>query len=99
MIRHIVLFKLQAFDSESAKTEKLSEIKTALEALPPKIDVINRLEVGLNANPNEEYDIALTVDVDSLEALEEYSKHPDHVAVGGIIRPVLDKRACVDYQM
>ena len=97
MIRHVVLFKLQDFESEANKMEKLNEIKDALEALPAKIDVIKALEVGLNANAAETFDIALTVDVESLEKLEVYAKHPDHVAVGGIIRPVLESRACVDY--
>ncbi len=98
MIRHVVLFKLQSFESDSAKTDKLNEIKSALEALPTKIDVIKALEVGLNVNPNEEYDISLSVDIESMDALDIYAKHPDHVAVGGIIRPVLDKRACVDFE-
>ncbi|WP_066630362.1 Dabb family protein [Labilibacter marinus] len=97
MIRHIVLFKLQPFESEVAKTEKLNEIKDALDALPAKISEIISLQVGLNANPAEAFDIALTVDVDSLEDLDIYAKHPDHVAVGGIIRPILESRSCVDY--
>lgn len=97
MIRHIVLFKLQAFASETAKTNKLNEIKDAFDALPSQIDVIKNLEVGLNVNPAEAFDICLRVDVDSLETLDVYSKHPDHVAVGGILRPVVESRSCVDY--
>jgi len=56
------------------------------------------MEVGINVNPNEAYDIALVTSFNNLEELEVYAKHPDHVAVGGIIRPVLEKRACVDYE-
>lgn len=99
MIKHLVLFKLKAFESETSKTEKISEIKSCLEALPAKIDVIKALEVGINMNPKEDYDIALRVEVESMEALEIYAKHPDHVACGTILRPVMHSRACVDYQI
>ncbi|MGQ1785518.1 MULTISPECIES: Dabb family protein [unclassified Saccharicrinis] len=99
MIRHAVLFKLQEFESNAAKNDKMNELKSALEALPAKIDVIKRLEVGLNINPAEEFDIALMVDVDSLETLDIYNQHPEHVAVSKILRPVLTSRSCVDYIM
>ncbi len=97
MIKHVVLFQLKEFTSESEKTKKLNEIKEALEALPAIIPEIKSLEVGINVNPAEQYDIALVTSFNNLEELEVYVKHPDHVAVGGIIRPVLEKRACVDY--
>ncbi len=99
MIKHVVLFKLVAFDDKATKIEKLNEIKSALEGLPPKIKEIISLEVGLNVNSVEAYDIALTVGVDSMEALEIYAKHPDHMACSGIIRPVLESRSCVDFKI
>ncbi|TLX76982.1 Dabb family protein [Labilibacter sediminis] len=98
MIKHVVLFQLKTFASETKKVEKLNEIKSALEALPQKVDVIRSLEVGLNANEAEEYDIALSTTFDSMEDLDIYAKHPDHVTVGGIIKAVLEKRACVDFE-
>ena len=98
MIKHVVLFQFKAFATEAEKVEKLKEIKLALEALPQKVSVIKSLEVGLNANPAEEYDIALDTTFSSMEDLDIYAKHPDHVAVGAIIRPVLEKRACVDFE-
>ena len=97
MIKHLVLFKLKTFESEAAKTEKISEIKSCLEALPAKIKVIKALEVGVNVNPIEDFDIALRVDVESMEDLEIYAKHPDHVACGVILRTVMHSRACVDF--
>ncbi len=98
MIKHIVLFQLKAFDSESAKNEKLEEIKKGLESLPAKIDVLKSLSVGLNVNPNEKYDLALETTFDSLVEVDIYAKHPDHVAVGKILREVLEERACVDFE-
>ncbi len=99
MIKHIVLFQFKPFESESAKTTKLEEIKSGLEALPAKVDVIKSLSVGLNSNPAEQYDLALETTFNSLEELDIYAKHPDHVAVGKIIREILEKRACVDFEI
>lgn len=98
MIKHVVLFQLKEFSSNSEKVEKLNEIKLALEALPQKVNVINSLQVGVNINQSEEYDIVLSTTFNSLEDLGIYAKHPDHVAVSAIIRAVLEKRACVDFE-
>lgn len=98
MIKHVVLFQLKEFSSNSEKAEKLNEIKLALEALPQKVNVINSLQVGININQTEEYDIVLNTTFNSLEDLGTYAKHPDHVAVSTIIRAVLEKRACVDFE-
>ena len=40
MVRHIVMFKLKEFASPAEKQAKLDEIKTRLEALIDKIDVL-----------------------------------------------------------
>lgn len=99
MIRHIVLFKLKPFEKEEAKSLKLNEIKKGLEALPAFIPQIKLLSVGVNTNPSELYDISLLTEFESLEALAVYVAHPNHVAVGKIIREVLDSRACVDSEI
>ncbi len=98
MIKHIVLFKLKSFNSEDKKSAKLSEIKEGLLALESKIDALLSIEVGLNCNANETFDIALTTTFNNMDDLETYAKHPDHLAVGKIIREVLEARSCVDYE-
>ena len=97
MIKHIVLFQLKPFESKETKDAKLAEIKSGLLGLIDKVSVLKSIEVGLNTNPAEQYDIALTTTFDSMEDLEIYAKHPDHVAVGKIVREVLEARSCVDY--
>jgi hypothetical protein len=98
MIKHIVLFKLKSFENEALKAEKLNEIKSGLLALDGKIEALKFIEVGLNCNDNEVFDIALTTTFDNMKDLDIYAKHPDHVAVAKIIREVLDSRSCVDYE-
>ncbi|MDD2799233.1 MAG: Dabb family protein [Bacteroidales bacterium] len=97
MVKHIVLFKLKEFESEEAKSSKLSEIKASLEGLTSKIEVLKSMEVGINANSSEMYDFSLTSEFEKMEDVEVYAKHPDHLAVAKIIREHLESRACVDY--
>lgn len=99
MVRHIVMFKLKAFDTEAEKTAKMQEIKEKLEALKEKIDVLRMIRVDFNCNPAETWDIILTTEMDTLADVNTYATHPEHVAVAkNIIGPVKTDRACVDYE-
>ena len=92
MIRHIVMFKLKEFQTPAEKQAKMQEIKDKLEALINKID--------FNCNPAETWDIILTTELPTLEDVNTYANHPEHVAVAkGIIGPVKADRACVDYEI
>lgn len=99
MIKHIVLFQLKPFSSESEKQQKMAHLKLRLEQLIDKVPSLISIEVGLNSNPNEQYEIALTTTFHSLEDLQAYAVHPDHQAVARELREVMEKRACVDYQV
>ena len=99
MIRHIVMFKLKEFATPADKQAKMQEIKTGLEALIDKIDVLRMIRVDFNVNPAETWDIIPTTELDTLEDVSTYANHPEHVAVAkGIIGPVKADRACVDYE-
>ncbi len=98
MIKHIVLFKFRTDISEAEKREKLSCIKTELEALIHKVETLQKMEAGINCNPDEEFDLALTSEFESMDDLKSYVAHPEHLKVGKIIRGILEKRACVDYE-
>ena len=56
--------------------------------------------VDFNCNPAETWDIILTTELPTLEDVNTYANHPEHVAVAkGIIGPVKADRACVDYEI
>lgn len=95
MIKHIVSFKLKGTESE--KLSKAQEFKEALEALPGKIESLKSIEVGINCNPAETWDVVLTALVDDMEGLEHYANHPLHLAAAAIIKDCKEDRACVDY--
>jgi hypothetical protein len=97
MVKHVVLFKLKEFASEEERMRKLNQIKLGLLNLKSIIEELKSIEVGINQNPKEQFDIALTTTHDDMTGLEAYAVHPNHVAVGKIIREVLEQRSCVDY--
>ncbi len=99
MVKHIVSFKLKAFDTQEQKAVKLAEFKVGLESLIGKIDVLKSMEVGININPAEAFDFCLVSEFDKFEDVDVYAKHPEHVAVASKIRECLDSRSCVDYFM
>lgn len=100
MIRHIVMFKLKEFENAEAKQAKLNEIKERLEALIDKIEVLKYIHVDFNCNPAETWDLILTTELATLEDVNTYANHQEHVAVAkGIIGPVKTDRACVDYEV
>lgn len=98
MVKHIVLFKLKDEVPETDKLVAMTSFKEAIEALPAKISVIRKIEVGLNMNPKESWQIALYSEFESLEDVQLYAAHPDHIAAGKILADVKENRACVDYQ-
>ena len=95
MIKHIVFFKLQASEQKHAQ---MQEIKKQLEALIPQIPELKSMEVGINANPKEQWDLSLTAIVENWQDLETYANHPAHQSiVKNLISPIKEDRACVDY--
>lgn len=93
------MFKLKDEAPEAEKLEAMNNFKKAIEALPAKIAVIRKVEVGLNINPGETWSIALYSEFDSLEDVKFYATHPDHVAAGKLLAAVKESRACVDYEV
>ena len=99
MVKHIVLFKLKDEVPETDKLVVMNKFKEAIEALPAKISVIRKIEVGLNMNPGESWHIALYSEFDNLDDVKFYATHPDHVAAGKIIAEAKESRSCVDYEI
>ncbi|MDE6085589.1 MAG: Dabb family protein [Muribaculaceae bacterium] len=95
MVKHIVIFKLTG--SREERLTVANEFKQALEVLPEQIDVLRSIEVGINENENESWDIVLTAVVDNMADVDVYARHPAHVAAASILTGHKADRACVDY--
>ena len=90
------MFKLNGTPEQ--RLEASQKFAKALLELPEKIDCLQMMEVGINENPAESWDVVLTATIDKMENVSVYAKHPDHVAAAGIIAPLKEERACVDYE-
>lgn len=95
MVKHIVTFKFKG--SAEQRMEVARKFADALNALPSQIEELISIEVGINENPAEVWDLILTATAASLEDVAKYSAHPAHVAAVQIIAPYKEDRACVDY--
>lgn len=95
MVKHIVSFKLTGTIAE--RRQVANEFKNALMALPGQIDVLKSMEVGINENPNEDWDVVLTAIVETMADVDVYAKHPAHVAAASLLAGHKESRACVDY--
>ena len=95
MVKHIVTFKFSG--SEIERREVCDRFAAALMALPEKIDCLESMEVGINENPAESWDLVLTAIVPTMADVEVYAKHPAHVAAAALVKPQIEGRACVDY--
>ncbi len=95
MVKHIVTFKLTGTPEE--RREVAQQFRNALLALPAVIDVLQDMEVGINENPTESWDVVLTATVATMADVETYAKHPAHVAAAALLAGHKADRACVDY--
>lgn len=101
MIRHVVMFEfLEKLEGKSA-IENAVIAKEMLLSLREKIDFIRRMEVGINDKEadHSNYTLCLTCDFDSIEDLNRYAVHPEHLKVGAFIKKIKIGRTCVDYQI
>lgn len=97
MIRHIVFLKLK--DSKS-KDEKVKSLFVQLKELKTKIDVILELRAGMNISKSANaYDICLETTFNSIEDLDIYRKHSEHVKVLNFINKHKESIAVVDYNL
>lgn len=99
MINHVVLFKLKNYNSEAEKQDTIASIEDALLALSNKISELKHIEVGVNYEiTSKSYDICLITHFDSVDDLDAYRIHPDHLKVGELLKQHVVERAAVDYE-
>ena len=97
MINHIVLWNFKPELSEADKKEAGETLKKELCSLKDKIDGILAIDVVINELETSNREIALISSFESVEALNAYVVHPEHVKVGGFVKSVTCDRACLDY--
>jgi len=99
MINHVVLFKLKNYNSESEKQTEISKIEEALLSLSGKINELKYIEVGVNYElAAKSHDICLITHFESVDHLDAYRVHPQHMKVAELIGQHAVERAAVDFE-
>ncbi len=97
MVKHIVTFKLSG--SKEERMAIAESFKKALLPLPEQIEELQSMEVGINSNPAEDWDVVLTAIVPTMADVAVYAKHPAHIAAASLLGSHKEARACVDYEI
>ncbi|MFV0344434.1 MAG: Dabb family protein [Anaerocolumna sp.] len=97
MVKHIVIWQHDDRFTADEKTSNGTKIKESLEALKDIIPGIVSLKVYTDFLQDESEDIVLDSVFESVEALEHYQNHPEHIKAGSFVKSVLKNRKCVDY--
>lgn len=99
MINHVVLFKLKKYDSQSEKQNVISAIEDALLSLLDKIGELKYIEVGINYElESKSHDICLITHFETVDHLDAYRIHPEHLEVAKLIGQHAVERAAVDFE-
>lgn len=99
MIRHIVLFKFLEEADGRSREENVRLTAEKLRALQGVVPTLLRSKVhtGVAGAAASNADLLLISDFSDLESLNEYIRHPAHIAVGDFMRPLRESRTCIDY--
>lgn len=99
MIRHIVMFGVDADDAED-RDAKITEAAVRLEKLVGVVPGLRSMVVGANGvDLDGNYDFALVADLDDADALRVYATHPAHLEVSAFIGGFKTRRAAIDIEM
>ncbi|MCI0455057.1 MAG: Dabb family protein [Candidatus Dadabacteria bacterium] len=100
MIKHIVMWRLKDYADGESKDENAKKLKNHLESLKDKIKEIKRIEVGINIKGGDACsDVVLYSEFDSIDDLEAYQKHPDHVKIAEFVNKIRLERRVVNYEV
>ena len=96
MIKHIVMWK---FKDDVPETDRL-EMKRQLESLKGVVPSLLAIEVGLDVvGSDASKDMVLYSEFNSLDDLQAYAGHPEHLKVVEFVKPLVCERAVVDYEV
>ncbi|MEI6892115.1 MAG: Dabb family protein [Pontiella sp.] len=96
MLKHMVMWKFKDGVAEADKVE----MKRQLEALKGVAPTLIEIEVGLDVlGSNQSQDCVLYSEFESLDDLQAYNEHPEHLKVVGFVKSLVCERHAVDYEV
>ena len=99
MLTHIVWWTLKPEALGRTAAENAALLKERLEALRGKVPSLKELHVGVDMldSCTEEAGIVLVTRHDDAEGLAAYIAHPEHHAVGVVLKEVVASRRAIDF--
>lgn len=98
-IRHVVAWKLAAEDAET-RAAHAGEVARRLTALVGVVPSIRALSAGPNAAyADVNADVAVVIDFDDVQGLDDYQTHPAHQETAAYVRSVVSGRMAVDFEV
>jgi hypothetical protein len=94
MIRHIVLFKFKDEITQKRRNEFAKELRRLADVIPEVLAL--RVGVDMGGKPNS-FDLALDSTFATMEDVETYAVHPDHLAVIESVNQICADTVKVDY--
>ena len=99
MIKHIVVWRFKDEALGASKAENIARAKEAIESLRESVPQVRYLEVGVDVGADKDpCDLAIYSEFDSVEDLQAYQVHPEHVKVASLIGEMRETRAVIDYE-
>lgn len=99
-IRHIVMWQLKNSAHGMSKEAVIEAMTQKLNTLPAKIPQILYFRVGNDIRyDSSAYDLVLVSDFATIEDLDIYKNHPEHVAVAQWIHKAVKTRSVVDFEI
>jgi hypothetical protein len=98
MIRHIVLFKIKDFSSESERNEAIQNVLILFRSLIGQIPQIRQYRVEPDCvQGSSSFDIIIDSVFDSLDDLKSYQTHPAHLEAVQLNKQWSASKAVGDY--
>lgn len=99
MVNHYVFWNFNDSMSKEEKIQAGLKIKEKLEAVGKLVPGVVSLKVCINELDSSNRDVALLSSFESVEALNAYQVHPEHVNAGSYIKTVTCNRTCFDFEV
>lgn len=100
MVKHVILWQLDASKTDEEKKEIKANMKRKLEELVGVVPGLVKLDIQTEPLASANADVMLDSLLESEEALKGYAEHPAHVEVANkYVRPYAVTRVCMDYEV
>ena len=98
MIKHIVFWKFLKEGTDEDRQKAISQFRQKTEYLKTIIPEIQEATVGYNLNEGDVYHVCIDSVFRSMEELDAYINHPEHLKVREFMNSISFDKTTFDYE-